>query len=214
MSSPTWTLMEADKRFQLAYSSGQRREEDTERKEAASRLPLQMSKKVAPHAVKKQRAQESRSISQLQTGMTPPSSVAEGEHIVQGWHSPASPRSRGTSTPVAQPLHEKRTRYQSCREAACGSQLPFPSRKPCGPAWGKGGDSILKEILRMALPEQVSTSVCLTSQATASPTSLSWSQDPAQGQSRDSLVARWPHPCKPCPTSSVTTDTGILKQQE
>lgn len=50
------------------------------------------------------------------------------------WHSP-----------------EKRTRYQSCREAARGSQLPLPSRKLCSPAWGKGGDSILKEMLRMAV---------------------------------------------------------------
>lgn len=148
MSFPTRTLREADKRLQLAYSSGPE-ERGGERKEAASRLLLLMMRKVAPHAVNKLRAQESRSINpQLQTGMTPPSSVAEGEHVVQGWHLPASPWSRGTSTPVAQPLPGKRTRYRSCREEAWGSQLPLPGRKLCSPPWGKGGNSILKEILR------------------------------------------------------------------
>lgn len=77
VSSPTRTLREADRRLQLAYSSGPE-ERGGERKEAASRLPLLMIRKVAPHAVNKQRAQESRSISQLQTGMTPPSCQFSG----------------------------------------------------------------------------------------------------------------------------------------
>lgn len=67
MSSPTQTLREADKRLQLAYSSG-----------PEERKGKKGSCQQAPHAVNKQRAQESRSISQLQTGMTPPSCLFSG----------------------------------------------------------------------------------------------------------------------------------------
>lgn len=38
----------------MLTAQDQRREEGTEKKEAASRLPLQMIRKVAPHAVNKQ----------------------------------------------------------------------------------------------------------------------------------------------------------------
>lgn len=48
-------------------------ERGAERKEAASRLPLQMIKKVAPHAVNKQTGLRKAGVSpSCKTGMTPP----------------------------------------------------------------------------------------------------------------------------------------------
>lgn len=52
------------------------------------------------------------------------------------WHS--LPLRRGPGTKVAGKKHVA----HSC---------PSPARKLCSPAWGKGGDSIFMEILRMAV---------------------------------------------------------------
>lgn len=79
--------------------------------------------------------------------------------------------------------------------------MPLPSRQHCSPAWGKGEDSILKEILkRMAVfffpvPEQgqhLSLYDFKSRWLQPSPWELlPRSLDPAQGPSRDSRAARW-----------------------